>query len=47
MQARDGRPVTEEKTMQVLLDRMLRAAKLEVGLYEEVEADTGVPWGKL
>lgn len=26
--------------MQALLDRMLRAAKLEVGLYEEVEADT-------
>ena len=27
--------------MTTLTDRMVRAAKLEVNLYEEVEADTG------
>lgn len=30
--------------MQHWLDRMLRAARLDVSLYEEVEADTGAIW---
>jgi len=29
--------------MASLVGRMIRAAKLDVGLYEEVEADTGPP----
>ena len=40
----------EEGIMSTFKDRMIRAAKLDVHLYEEVEADTGAmarPWALL